>query len=317
MRVVVTGGCGFIGSHTVELLVGHGAQVTVIDDLSSSLLKNLDSVAGEISFVQGDVNDEGLVRAALAGADCVLHLAALVSVQKSILHPLDSLHRNIRGFVSVLEAVRATAPAAKVVYASSAAVYGVPARLPLSETCVTEPCSPYGLEKLTLERYARLWRALHGIRCLGLRYFNVYGPRQDPSSPYSGVVARFVDAAVRGDAITVYGDGLQVRDFVHVSDVAEANRLALTGPQEGVFNIGSGTPSSLLDLVGVVERATGTTLRRMDEPARAGDIPQSYPDISAATSRLAYQPGMPLDRGIADLVLARRAQSGDVLGRVA
>src|SRR5690242_10747227 len=219
MRVVVTGGAGFIGSHTVEALLATGTEVVVFDNFSTGTMQNLPRAEPGIAIVEGDIRSQEDCARAMAGATHVLHLAAQVSVVASVERPGDSCALNVLGFVNVLDAAR-RANVCRVVYASSAAVYGVPAVLPLSEDAALAPISPYGLEKCVDEQYAQLFSRLYGIQTLGLRYFNVYGPRQDPRSPYAGVIAKFCAAVNSRAALSVFGDGLQTRDFVFVKDIA-------------------------------------------------------------------------------------------------
>jgi UDP-glucose 4-epimerase len=247
-KVLVTGGAGFIGSHTVDLLLEKGVAVRVLDNLSTGYLKNLQLDHPNLEFVEGDIQSIADVRSAMVGVMHCIHLAAQVSVVKSIQDPVNSNKCNVQGFLNVLEAAR-EALVTKVVYASSAAIYGVPAQLPLDEASVAQPISPYGLEKMIDEQYANLYSELYGLSSLGLRYFNVYGPRQDPSSAYSGVISIFIDKVKNKQNITVFGDGLQTRDFVYVGDVARANVAALTSSLQGVCNIATGKSVTLNQLL--------------------------------------------------------------------
>src|SRR6185437_15460658 len=224
-RILVTGGAGFIGSHTVDLLLNNQMEVVVIDNLSSGKLTYLNLFNPLLRFVQADVRDEALLRRELARCDAVLHLAASPSVPQSIENPIESLRINVEAFVCVLQAIRCNHKPVRVGYASSAAVYGNSDVLPCSDETQLPSLalSPYALEKVTNERYAATFEHLFGIKSLGLRYFNVYGDRQDPASPYSGVISRFIKQYQNDLPITVFGDGEQSRDFIHVSDIARAN----------------------------------------------------------------------------------------------
>ena len=246
--VLITGGAGFIGSHTARMLLASGCRVRVLDNLSSGSLGNLDPQAmadGRLLFREGDVRDAEAVHSAVAGCDAVLHLAAQVSVHRSVADPLASAANNITGFLTVLDAVRRSG-IRRFVYASSAAVFGEGPELPVSEASETGPVSPYGLEKLVNEQYAGLYQALYGVSSLGIRYFNVYGPLQDPDSPYAGVISKFAAALSAGRPLRVFGDGRQTRDFVYVGDVAQANVQALSSGLAGVLNLGTGQSVSLL-----------------------------------------------------------------------
>ena len=273
MHVVVTGGAGFIGSHSVEALLAAGARVTVFDNFSTGKRENLPQ--GErLEIISGDVRERAAVERALAGATHVLHLAAQISVRVSIEDPPRSCHDNVLGFVNVLEAARRSG-VKRVVYASSAAVYGVPARLPLDEDAAVGPISPYGLEKVINDQYAQLYRALYGQSSLGLRYFNVYGPRQDPTSQYAGVISKFAALIAADRPLTVFGDGGQTRDFVFVKDLARINALALANDYCGICNVGTGVSVTLLELIDALAKCAGKVPAVRFEPPVAGDIRDS------------------------------------------
>ncbi len=226
MKYLVTGGSGFIGSHIVEALVADGHDVVVLDNLSSGHIENLDRVMDRIIFIEGDIRDPAACLAAAKGCDGVFHEAALVSVADSVERPRDNHEINITGTLNVLEAARACG-VKRILFASSAAIYGNNPELPKTESMLPEPMSPYAVAKITGEYYLRTYAELYGLECVALRYFNVYGPRQDPSSPYSGVISIFAQRVGRGASVTFYGDGLQTRDFVNVADVVQANLLAM------------------------------------------------------------------------------------------
>lgn len=280
-RIFVTGGAGFIGSHSVDLLLAEGYEVVVFDNFSSGRRDNLPAHP-RLSVVDGDIRDAARVRAAMAGAGRVLHLAAQVSVKASVDDPVNSTANNILGFVAVLDAAVKNG-VTRVVYASSAAVYGIPEQVPLCEASPPRPLSPYGLEKWVNDQYAALFAQLHGLSALGMRYFNVYGPRQLPDSPYAGVITRFADRLGKDQPLRVFGDGGQTRDFIHVADIARINRLALESPVGGVCNIGTGHSVTLLELINTLGKVTGRTPEIAFEPAAAGDIYHS----ATATQRLA------------------------------
>jgi len=297
MKVLVTGGAGFIGSHSVEALLAAGAHVVVLDDFSTGKRGNLPSEHPRLEVRTGDIRDAGAVAAALQGATHVLHLAAQVSVRASVDDPVDSSTRNVSGFLTVIDGAR-RAGVKRVVYASSAAVYGVPAQLPLDEAAPCLPLSPYGLEKLVDDQYAALFSTLYGRSLLGLRYFNVYGPRQDPASPYAGVISRFAAQLAAGAPLTVFGDGQQTRDFVFVKDVARANVAALQCDHGGVVNVGTGERVSLLELIAALGRCAGRTPQVRFDPPAPGDIRDSAMTPARMREVLGFVPSTTLDEGL-------------------
>ena len=273
-RVLVTGGAGFIGSHTVDALLADGVAVRVLDSLSVGKAGNLPLDNSSLEFIKGDIRDGDTVARALRGVSHCLHLAAQVSVVNSLEDPRNSADQNILGFATVLEGAR-RANVARFVYASSAAVYGDPVELPLTEGAEVKPLSPYGLEKRVNELYADLYQRLHALSVLGLRYFNVYGPRQDPKSPYAGVIALFVDRIKENKPLTVFGDGEQTRDFIYVGDVARANVAALRGDATGVSNIATGHTVTLLELIATLDELFGVKSDVSFLSPREGDIVHS------------------------------------------
>ncbi len=307
---LITGGAGFIGSHTAELLLAQGGRVTVLDNLSNGKLDNLAAATARhgsaLKIITADVRDAAAVDAAAAGCDAVLHLAAQVSVQSSVADPVTSAAHNITGFLNVLDAVRRL-QIPRMVYASSAAVYGQPARVPLSEEDTPAPLSPYGLEKFINDQYARLYGELYGVSAAGMRYFNVYGPRQDPRSPYAGVISKFADALMSGTPLRIFGDGRQTRDFIYVGDVADANARVLALGARGVFNVGTGRSVSLLQLVDAMGQAFGATPQVRHEPPAAGDILHSATTGQRLAGELQWQAQVPLVQGLRALADAMRA----------
>lgn len=301
-RILVTGGAGFIGSHTVDLLLQQGKQVTVLDNFSSGKLENLDQNQENLTIVDGDVLDFELVQKLMEECDAVLHLAALASVPASIENPIYSMRVNTQGFLHVLQAAHKIKHPIRVVYASSAAVYGNTKDLPCQEEFIEMPLSPYALQKINCEQYAELYKTIYGVKSLGLRYFNVYGQRQDPSSPYSGVISRFIDLYNRGDELVIHGDGMQSRDFIHVADVAEANLLALEHDYADSINIATGKPSTLVDLVLCIEKAGGKDAKYRFEHPRAGDIRSSYAATHMAKTGIGFTSNVSLENGIATMV---------------
>lgn len=299
MHVLVTGGAGFIGSHTAGCLLDAGHRVTVLDNLSSGKRENLPE-SPQLRLVVGDISDPAAVAEAIEGCDRVLHLAAQVSVAASVEAPVPSCRDNIFGFVNVLDHARRKG-ITRMVYASSAAVYGQPAELPLNESSPTAPSSPYGLEKLVDDQYAALAKELYGMNMLGMRYFNVYGPKQDPSSPYSGVISLFVDRLRRGETLNVHGDGGQTRDFVYVGDVARINAAALAGDIDGVMNVGTGNSGTLLELIEVLGEIANTQPVVNHGPSRQGDIRHSATSVERLRQTLATFPFTPLREGLNEL----------------
>ncbi len=309
-RILVTGGAGFIGSHTVDLLLANGYHVVVIDNLMTGKTSHLNLSHPNLRFVMGDILDYPLLLAEMRQCRAVLHLAALASVPKSIEDPIQSFKLNMQGFLHVLQAIRELNGSTRLVYASSAAVYGSSGQLPsCDETALSSTVnSPYALEKANNERYAELFAKMFGVRSLGLRYFNVYGPRQDPHSPYSGVIAKFIHQVKEEEMITIYGDGKQSRDFIYVADVARANLLALDNHYCGVLNIATGVSETLLNLILYIEKITGKQANTCFAGARIGDIIQSYAKVALAEQKLGFSYATSLEQGMRAL-LAENAVS--------
>jgi UDP-glucose 4-epimerase len=302
LRFTVTGGAGFIGSHIVEALLRGNHQVRVLDNFSTGKRENLPSDQTNLEVLTGDIRDSETVARAVAGTDGVFHEAALVSVPKSVESPQDSFEINAKGTFNVLNAAR-KAGVRRVVYASSAAVYGDQTDLPLKETVALQPLSPYGLDKMYGEQMGTLYSTLYGQEAFALRYFNVYGPRQDPQSPYSGVISVFVDAIRSGKPPTIFGDGEQTRDFVYVRDVVEANLKAMFSRYEGfrVFNVACGRQTSLNQLFRELQQLAGKSVAATHGAARSGDIRHSLADISLIQRELGYAPAFSLAEGLAAL----------------
>ena len=300
MRVLVTGGAGFIGSHSVEALLDVGASVRVLDNFSTGKRQNLPSHT-DLEICTGDIRDVNVLENALENVTHVLHLAAQVSVQDSMNHPTKSCSINIQGFVNVLEAARHH-HVQRVVYASSAAVYGLPKQLPLSEEDLVQPISPYGLEKSINDQYAGLFHSVFGLSTLGLRFFNVYGPRQDPQSPYAGVISKFMNCVQHEQPLTVFGDGSQTRDFVFVKDVAQANVEALRSNVTGICHVGTGISRSLLDMIQALSSCVGHDLHVVHQDAQAGDIPHSAANVEKLAEVLGVRCSTPFDKGLSLLI---------------
>jgi len=299
MRYLVTGGAGFIGSNTVEELVRRGHSVVVLDDLSTGKEENLSSVAEKIELLRGSIADLETVRAACRGVDYVLHLAARTSVPRSVKEPLETNRVNVDGTLNVLVAAR-DARVRRVVFAASSSVYGETLILPKVETMTPSPISPYGVSKFVGEAYAQVFGRVYGLQNVSLRYFNVFGPRQDPDSPYSGVLSRFITALQNGAQPVVFGDGEQSRDFTYVENVVEANLLACEAPKASglVFNIGVGGRFTLNRTLQLLGKFAGKPAQPRYDPPRDGDILHSQADISLARKLLDYNPRVGFEEGL-------------------
>lgn len=301
MRYLITGGAGFIGSHLVEHLVGAGQEVVVLDDLSGGRRENFAAVRRRISFIRGSVADLNTCRRAMDGIDYVLHHAAVTSVQRSVDDPVGAHQVNATGTLNVLLAAR-EARVRRVVYAGSTSAYGNAATLPNSESHVTRPLGPYAASKLAGEGYCLAFHATYGLETVVLRYFNVYGPRQDPKSQYAAVVPRFIASALQGEPPTIFGDGKQTRDFVYVGNVVHANMLAARAPAARVagqvFNIGSGTSVSVNELWDRIRSLTGVPVLPHHADARPGEVKDSLAAIDRAREHLGYAPVVDFDEGL-------------------
>lgn len=299
MRVLVTGGAGFIGHHLVRALLARGDDVVVLDDYSTGLRSRLDTVMDRITMVEGDIRDPEAAARATDGVDIVLHQAAIPSVARSVADPLRSNSVNVDGTIQLLLAC-AAAGVRRVVAAGSSSVYGASPELPRRETQRPDPRSPYAVSKLATEHYVHALGELHGIETVVLRYFNVFGPGQDPLSQYAAVVPKFITAALAGERPIVHGDGRQSRDFTYIDNVVSANLLAATVPDvSGVTaNVGCGGRFDLLELLDRIRAAVGTLADPVFEPTRAGDVRDSEADIGIARERLGYEVLVTFDEGV-------------------
>lgn len=302
MKCLIIGGAGFIGSHVADALLAAGWQVVIVDDLSTGLASN---IPGGAHFIEGDAGDAGLLARIMPGCQTVFHLAAVSSVQDSIDRPLAVHAANLTATLVLLESAAAHR-VPRFVFSSSAAVYGDTGGKPAREDMTPSPLSHYAVQKLACEYYCSVYRRLHGLETVCLRYFNVFGPRQRADSPYSGVIAKFIDAAKAGRPLVIYGDGEQTRDFCHISDVVTANIEAAKTSAEaisaGVFNIGSGRSISVNQLGAAVGQVcgTGTSVERRE--ARTGEIRFSQADVSLASDRLNFRPLVDLSSGLQGLL---------------
>ena len=300
MRYLVTGGAGFIGSNTVDELVRRGHSVVVLDDLSSGKEDNLAEIRNKITFIKGSITDIEVVRRAMHEAEYVLHLGARTSVPRSVKDPIDTNKINIEGTLNVLVAAKEL-KVKRVVFAASSSAYGETATLPKVETMQPQPISPYGVTKYVGELYAQTFGRCYGLENVSLRYFNIFGPRQDPSSPYSGVLAKFCTAFLEDTPPLVFGDGEQTRDFTYVENAVQANLLACEAPNASgkVFNVGVGERISLNEVLRELGKITGKRLEAKYEPPRDGDIRDSQADISQARECLDYDPQVSFEKGLA------------------
>jgi nucleoside-diphosphate-sugar epimerase len=299
MRYLVTGGAGFIGSNTVDELVRRGHGVVVLDDLSSGKEDNLADVRSKITFMKGSITDIEVVQKAMVQADYVIHLAARTSVPRSVKDPVDTNRINVDGTLNVLVAARDN-KVKRVVVAASSSAYGDTPTLPKSEDMQPVPISPYGVSKYVSELYAQTFGRCYGLENVSLRYFNIFGPRQDPDSPYSGVLSRFSAAFLDSVPPVVFGDGGQTRDFTYVDNAVQANILACEAPSASgrTFNVGTGQSISLNQVLQMLQKASGKTLETKYEPAREGDIRDSLADIRLAKEFLGYEPAVLFDDGL-------------------
>jgi UDP-glucose 4-epimerase len=298
-KILVTGGAGFIGSHLVDALVAGGHRVAVLDDLSSGRVENLAGVKDRIEFIQGDINDAKKLREGARGCDTIFHLAAVASVQESLVKPLDTERVNTLGTLSVLEAAR-LCRVRRVVLASSSAIYGDGGPLPKREDMAPEPTSPYAVQKYTGELYARLYAVHHGVETVCLRFFNVYGPRQVFSSPYSGVISIFIAKALSDESAVIYGDGRQTRDFIFVADVVRANLLAMESRHADgiVINVATGMETTINRLWETIRLIAGIDIEAEYAAVRPGDIIASVAAVDSAADKLNFKPEYPLKKGL-------------------
>lgn len=309
---LVTGGAGFIGSHLVRALLSRGEKVRVLDDFSTGRPENLAGVEDEIVLFRGSVTDFDTVLRATDGCDYVLHQAALPSVPRSIEAPVETDRVNVLGTLHVLEAARKVG-VRRVVYAASSSAYGETPTLPKVETMAPDPLSPYAVSKLAGEHYVRVYGRCYGLETVALRYFNVFGPRQDPRSEYAAVIPRFITAALAGGRPTIFGDGEQSRDFCYVDNAVEANLLALTAPGAPgrVFNVACGSRTTLLEVVAALSRLLGRDIAPIHAPPRPGDIRHSVADISAAREVLGYTASVGFEEGLARTVAWYRERAAE------
>ncbi len=299
---LVTGGAGFIGSHLVHRLLADGHRVRVFDNFSGGSRERLAAIRGDIDLVEGDLRDEAAVARAVRDVEVIFHEAAEPSVPRSVADPATTYAVNVSGTLNLLQAA-AAAGCRRLVFASTCAVYG-DAPPPTAETSPPRPFSPYASSKLAGEDLNAVFTHLHGLETVTLRYFNVYGPGQDPASAYAAAIPRFAAVLAAGEPLTIFGDGEQTRDFVSVHDIVAANLLAATtaGASGETINVGSGRATSILEVIALLQRVLGTNLPVRHEPPRAGDIRHSLADIGRAREVLGFEPAVPFADGLERLV---------------
>lgn len=297
---LVTGGAGFIGSHIAEALVRRHDKVRVLDNLSTGHLSNLDPIRDQVEFVEGDLLDTETVERVVDGVDCIFHQAALASVPRSVKDPLATNAACVTGTLTLLDAAR-RAGVRRLMYAASSSAYGDQPYSSKRETDLPGPLSPYAVAKLAGEHYCRAFTATYKFETVAIRYFNVFGPRQDPNSPYSAVIPKFITAILEGKQPTIFGDGLQSRDFTFVENVVYGNLLAADAQDVAgrVFNVACGGNITLLDLLASLNKLLGTNVEPIFEKPRPGDVRQSLADISLARKFLDYEPQVSLHEGLA------------------
>lgn len=298
-KFLVTGGAGFIGSHIAEALAARGDTVHVLDNLSTGFRTNVEVIKGDVHFFEGDINDADLVDQAMDGVDCVYHQAALASVPRSVKQPLDTNHACVTGTLNILDRARRNG-VRRVVYAASSSAYGDQPFSSKREIDLPAPLSPYAVAKLAGEYYCHAFYHTYGLETVCIRYFNVFGPRQDPGSPYSAVIPLFITALLSGEAPVVYGDGQQTRDFTYVANVVHGNLLAADA-QDAVgktVNVANGKTTSLLTLLELLNEYLGTDVQPQFEAARAGDVRDSLADITRAQQLLGYEPPVTFEDGL-------------------
>ena len=299
MRYLVTGGAGFIGSNTVDEIVRRGHTAVVLDDFSAGREENLRQCSGNLEIIRFSITDLPTVRKACEGADFVMHLAARTSVPRSVKDPLESNHINIDGTLNVLVAAR-DAKVRRLVYAASSSAYGETPTQPKRENMCPDPISPYGVTKFVGELYAKVFGRCYGLETVCLRYFNVFGPRQDPTSQYSGVLSKFVSTLLADGRPVIFGDGEQSRDFTYIENVVQANLLACEAPNCAgkVLNAGTGGRYTLNETLRLLEKISGKTAAAKYEPPRSGDILHSQADITEARKILGYDPKISFEEGL-------------------
>ncbi|MCX6688220.1 MAG: SDR family oxidoreductase [Methanoregula sp.] len=309
MKYIVTGGAGFIGSHIIEELVNRGDEVVILDNLFSGTMTNIEPFLSQknVSFVKGSVTNLDLLKEIFSSADGIFHEGAIASVPRSIANPVATNEANVTGTLNILVAAR-DCGVKKVVFASSSSVYGNTPTLPKREDMTPAPLSPYAVSKLTGEHYLRVFSEVYGINTVSLRYFNVFGPRQDPESEYAAVIPKFITSILARQSPTIYGDGEQTRDFTYVKDVVQANIRAMESQAQGVFNVAYCQRINLKELASEIMEITGISVPLNFELPRIGDVKDSLADISRAQEAFGYKPVYTVKSGLAETVVWYRQQ---------
>ena len=304
MRYLVTGGAGFIGSHLVEHLIDVGEEVVVLDDLSTGREQNMAPFMGRVEFIKGTILDPAVCARATRGVDYVLHQAAIPSVPRSVADPVGTHEANATGTLNMLIAAR-DAKVKRFVYAASSSAYGDTTELPKHEAIVPKPLSPYAVQKYAGECYCRAFYVNYGLATIALRYFNIFGPRQDPNSLYAAVIPKFITSAVNEEPPIIFGDGDQTRDFTNVKNAVHANMLAIGAPENAlgeVYNVGCGSRITVNQLWQRIKDAVGATVDATYQPGRPGDIRDSLASLARAKQMLGYQPVVDFDTGLAETI---------------
>jgi UDP-glucose 4-epimerase len=303
MNYIVTGGAGFIGSHIVEELVDQRHEVVILDNFFSGKKENIQQFLKKknVTFVKGSITDMPLLKKVFEGADGIFHEGAIASVPRSVADPVETNDVNLSGTLNVLVAAR-DCGVEKVIFASSAAVYGDNPLLPKHESMTPDLLSPYAVSKIAGEHYCSVFTRLFGVQCTSLRYFNVFGPRQDPASPYSGVITKFIASSFAHRPMVIYGDGLQTRDFVYVKDVVQANVRAMEKHAPGVYNIACGRRINLLELAAMIAEITGISVPILFDPPAKGDVRDSVANITLAKKSIGYAPHWSVQKGLEETI---------------
>ncbi|MGV8108458.1 SDR family oxidoreductase [Methanospirillum sp.] len=311
MKYIVTGGAGFIGSHIVEELLLQSHEIVIYDDLFSGKMENIQGFISDerVSFVKGSVTDLPLLFKICEGADGIFHEGAIASVPRSIANPTATNEANVAGTLNVLLAAR-DCNVRKVLFASSSSVYGNTSTLPKDEDMTPNPLSPYAVSKLTGEHYMKVFSDVYGIQTLSLRYFNVFGPRQDPKSEYAAVIPRFITRILKHESPVIYGDGMQTRDFTFVKDVVQANIRAMESDAQGVYNVAYCQRTNLIELADVIMEITGISVPLKYEPNRVGDVRDSLASITRAKDAFGYTPAYTLKTGLLETIPWYQNQKG-------
>jgi nucleoside-diphosphate-sugar epimerase len=299
-KCLVTGGAGFIGSNLAGELIGQGAKVTIIDNLITGFRENLEEITGDFDFIEADINDSDALNKALDGVEVIFHQAALPSVPRSVDDPAETHQACVNGTFNLLNTAREKG-VRRIIYAASSSAYGDQDVLPKVETMAPDPLSPYAAAKLTGEYYCRVFSNVYGLECIALRYFNVFGPRQNPSSQYSGVISRFIDALMKGETPVIYGDGEQTRDFTYIANAVDANIKAATSTTGigQVMNAANGEKISLNQLLGTLKKITGReNVNAEFRPERKGDVKHSQADNRKAVEMIGYEKLVGLEEGL-------------------